>query len=1678
MQQKILIASLLYVALAGPTAAQQPQSHQRGVTADTAFQVGAIDSINLFSGNLSLRLPLGQSYPVGPTLSYGFTLTYNSSGWDFDDQQSCTEGTPPNQMLVSYNLPIQDLDANSGWGWRVNLGQLVRSEGGNPAPPFSGFSYLSPDGGQHAFHDFLHPAQSGTYPPAGTQPNTWFTRDSTYLRMRYYPFASSPCETPSNLLDQDCRTVEFPSGEMHEFHNISHTSFDWRVTKMLDRFGHWVKIAYASGGDWSVTDSANRSHSLDFTAGRLEKVTLAAFNNQSAVYDLVYSGPVDLERQGAQPSCVPEGDTLSGVRLLERLVLPDDSFYQMDYYRTDNPGEKLSGGIKFLRLPTDGAFGWRYQQIDFHAQSPDVPEGREWANIGTGVATKSTFLKDSDYPNSPHGTWIYDYDPQGVLGPGQISCYHTLTLTDPLGNDTKHWFNSAGANRQGFGLPFTRCTPGTNDYYNNSPPYLSQEIYQGSVASGTKRRSIFLEYENDGPSGFYADRNHRMKYRKVIYHDDGDKFREVTHSDFDGLGHFRTTTTGGNFASGNVRASETFYNQNRGSYLIANSDTGAIDPATDFAMFGQTQPWVLETFNSQSVTENGVTETTEYDFALLNGFLRKRRVLAGSSRQSNDLLSIFVQAGTTGFVAAELQYGGDSQAISTASLGNINPAHSGALYRTNHSYQYGVLRNSTVVNPCATSEVLLKLADYDLDKNTGLVKRSRDSAGIKIDFLYDRQGRLTHEFPESEAVRRYTYRLATQSNFNLMPLLTEEQCVTTAACSGSGLLAYRQHTFDGLGRRVKEQVQLPGGVRWYRHMSFNPRAWKTAESVWTLNATSDSRVTKYEQYDNFGRPGRITPPSQPATFLSYEGERTKTRRFKVMLASGVQEDTYNTEISDGQGRLFEVCEGRSAAWNGSCNAGGLLTRYAYDAGSRLTHVCQNRTGSTCGQQRFFNYDGRSFLTSETHPEVGPVGNGATTYSYDARGSVLSKRIGGSTEFDLDYFYDPAGRLIRVDESNGGSPRKLKEFRYGRKNVGADKRAGKLVQTTRHNWVDLVNPLNANPGFLDVRISESFVYAGRGGRMSERQTRYQLGVGHYAFQSGFSYDLQGNLATLDYPDCLHTNDSCDQVSPPRQVSFAYDKGFLTAVPGFASSLSYQSGGMLTQISHQSGITETRQVDPSGLARPERISTNAGWDTGTFDYDGSGNIHRIGSLTYRYDRLQRLVSGEAKVGSSDRLQTASYDNFGNLTQMITNGASQSMSPSSSTNRLGLSGTVYDAGGNLTRVRYSSSEIYQYTYDAANMMKHLQSNTDQASVYIYNADDERIVTFSCFSAAGSSCVSSPASETWTLRGLGNEVLRVFTHPRGESFEWERDYVYRGGQLLASIDPDSSGVEETFSFHLDHLGSPRQVTKGGSQVALHSYYPFGQEATNSSSDEFQLKFTGHERDKNGVGAKSELDYMHARHCSPVVGRFLGVDQRRVSSFQFGKSEEQEEFARSLRQTQSWNRYSYTQNNPLKYLDPDGNNEVLALSWAFELAGGGAGTATSATGAAVALPLVAAAGVGVALGYGVNQMPGVSDTLTSDRMSGMLSNVIFSSRANDSRQFINSKVLTTLEHIGRYAPPDPNDPNDLNNNKNIYERMKKHLEAAEKRLNRLRGKSRADAEALIRRTLDQLEKWWSGGGQ
>ena len=67
---------------------------------------------------------------------------------------------------------------------------------------------------------------------------------------------------------------------------------------------------------------------------------------------------------------------------------------------------------------------------------------------------------------------------------------------------------------------------------------------------------------------------------------------------------------------------------------------------------------------------------------------------------------------------------------------------------------------------------------------------------------------------------------------------------------------------------------------------------------------------------------------------------------------------------------------------------------------------------------------------------------------------------------------------------------------------------------------------------------------------------------------------------------------------------------------------------------------------------------------------------------------------------------------------------------------------------------------------------------------------------------------------------------------------------------------------------------------------------------------FTGHERDE-----ETGLDYMLARYYSSSVARFLSVDPASQSITSIA--------------AQSWNRYSYVRNDPLRFVDPTGMLEV-----------------------------------------------------------------------------------------------------------------------------------------------------------
>ncbi|HEX3129810.1 MAG TPA: RHS repeat-associated core domain-containing protein [Thermoanaerobaculia bacterium] len=469
---------------------------------------------------------------------------------------------------------------------------------------------------------------------------------------------------------------------------------------------------------------------------------------------------------------------------------------------------------------------------------------------------------------------------------------------------------------------------------------------------------------------------------------------------------------------------------------------------------------------------------------------------------------------------------------------------------------------------------------------------------------------------------------------------------------------------------------------------------------------------------------------------------------------------------------------------------------------------------------------------------------------------------------------------------------MKHFDY---DIAAGWGSGKVAKATRYNYPLFVGVPHT------VQILETYTYNGLDGRASKRDTEMTYdGTPKEAFTQSFTWTVLGDVDTLTYPACIVNR--CPATTS-RTVTNGYTNGYLTSVASGGltyATINYHLNRMVNQVAHANTITDTYTVDASGMARPGSITSTLGttirWTTGAYSYDGAGDITKMGTSWFTYDKVSRLTTGTVFTGTAgggtQKQQTYTFDAFGNLTA-IGGSPGRNIAIDASTNRLVTSTdpatlTSYDSAGNLTAWNGAAT----YDYDAFNQMWRMKSGSEEW-LYIYTADNERVWSFK---------VGANFSR-WTLRDLGNKVLREYNNNAG-TWSIADDYLYRGALLLAGETP--SGRRH---FHLDHLGTPRLITDAaGSQVAYHVYYPFGEEATAFNQDTERMKFTGHERDLASLaGAGDDLDYMHERFCSPLTSRFLNVDP----------------LGGEMASPGSWNRYALVLGNPLKRVDPDGFAEV-----------------------------------------------------------------------------------------------------------------------------------------------------------
>ncbi|MBV8516068.1 MAG: RHS repeat-associated core domain-containing protein [Acidobacteria bacterium] len=237
-----------------------------GFQPNTSYQISQFDNVNLFSGDLSVTVPIGPQYKTNGALSYQFTLQHSRDVWAFVDKYAVNTApstisttivdavtTQGSSGIRTYRMTFT-LDApegsgfagsepvptgNAGVGWSVGFGSFGAVA--TPEGYLSG-TYTEPNGASHEFKPSMH---STSFNDVGAS----FTQDGSYLRLRKIGG------------DTNEREVDFPDGTVKHFSCVSgcgQRKAQWILRWISDSFGNVLLIERSSdtrpaSGQWIWT---------------------------------------------------------------------------------------------------------------------------------------------------------------------------------------------------------------------------------------------------------------------------------------------------------------------------------------------------------------------------------------------------------------------------------------------------------------------------------------------------------------------------------------------------------------------------------------------------------------------------------------------------------------------------------------------------------------------------------------------------------------------------------------------------------------------------------------------------------------------------------------------------------------------------------------------------------------------------------------------------------------------------------------------------------------------------------------------------------------------------------------------------------------------------------------------------------------------------------------------------------------------------------------------------------------------------------------------------------------------------------------------------------------------------------------------------------------------------------
>jgi RHS repeat-associated protein len=676
-------------------------------------------------------------------------------------------------------------------------------------------------------------------------------------------------------------------------------------------------------------------------------------------------------------------------------------------------------------------------------------------------------------------------------------------------------------------------------------------------------------------------------------------------------------------------------------------------------------------------------------------------------------------------------------------------------------------------------------------------------------------------------------------------------------------------------------------------------------------------------FDGFNRVFTVTmplgaidnsAPSRSTTVTTtYNGSTIQTQRVIDRPSGTVTETQLETKNAIGkpesETRVTEL--------------GSVTTSYAYDADGNVTV-----TTDPANNQILIGYDGRGRKQSMTDPDMGNW-----TYQQDGFGDLVQQIDPNARKLDPNtagttMTYDPLGRMLTKTNPTEGTA----QWDY---DVGSGAGIGKLAA-----MVGAPDPGFAGnctiPGGFNVTGGNRAVKVFGYEQFGEIQQVAECADG-INFATSYEYDALGRQRLIRYP-AVHNSQLA--------VGYHYTSlGFLQYLTDESSDYSVLWQAKVVNVLGQVTDEQTQ----NGVETVSNRNSLTGWLQGTtatahadnrkiiqnwsYEFDELGDlltrtrIDDVNPLTsqesFGYDLTNRLTSANVSLSNGTNTPSSyAYDALGNLTQKdgktysYGSGAGCAAGPHAVCSVGGGTLYTYDADGNMT-----ATGSRTVTYNATNRVTKIvsdptpsQGNDTGTATFMYGADANRVV-------------QSVTSGTTTMRtvyvGLGATGKSLFEQVaqtvNGATAYQNVNYIYaggvHGGNAFAMRVLDQGGsVTATKYYSFDHLGSVTamsdergRVSVSGPDATVLAYDAWGARRNPDESAANWASFTPPVGNREFTGQEQIPDTglvnMNGRVYDPVLGRFLSPDPN----------------VQDASDTQSYNRYSYVLNNPLRYTDPTG---------------------------------------------------------------------------------------------------------------------------------------------------------------